>query len=344
LSNIGNALMLKFAVIICTKNRANDLDITLNSVFLQTLLPDIILIVDDSNNDATKQMIKKYSLLSPIEINYIRPTTANTGLPAARNCGIKNVPENTDIIVFLDDDVTLDPHYFESLIEQFLALPQVAGVGGFILEGYHNRRWYEKPILAMIGFLIPSLVPASLFEFRVTKTGQPLRPLYLQYSKNFGNAEWLSGSNMAYRTSVFKEGDVFDENFVRYAQGEDIVFSHQLYKNGKKLFIAKKAQLSHRVSLEDRIPSLKHLIMIFGYRKYTIQKFSGVGAAGSLYYQLFVLNFFVAAFVLSLIRKNNFNYLKETIKAYNIFKRYEEMIGKNDLESFNSIFLKSDIQ
>jgi glycosyltransferase involved in cell wall biosynthesis len=56
--------MLKFAVIICTKNRANDLDISLNSIFLQTLLPDILLIVDDSNNDATHQMIKKYSFPS----------------------------------------------------------------------------------------------------------------------------------------------------------------------------------------------------------------------------------------------------------------------------------------
>ena len=337
-------MALKFAVILCTKNRANDLDITLNSVFLQTLLPDNILIIDDSNNDTTEQMIKKYSKLSKIEIKYLHPITANTGLPAARNYGLKNVPESTDIIVFLDDDVTLDPHYFESIIEQFLSSPQISGVGGFILEGYHNRKWYEKPILAMIGFLIPSLVPASLFDFRVTKTGQPLRPLYIQYNKNFGNAEWISGSNMAYRTSVFKEGYVFDENFVRYAHGEDILFSYQLYKNGKKFFIATDAQLHHRLSLEDRIPSLKHLIMIFGYRKYAIQKFSGGGAAGSLYYRLFVLNFFVAAFVLSLIRKNNFSYMKDTIKAYNIFKRYEEMIEKNDFESFNSIFLKSDIQ
>jgi GT2 family glycosyltransferase len=336
--------MLKFAVIICTKNRANDLDITLNSIFLQTLLPDILLIVDDSNNDATHQLIKKYSFPSKTALMYLHPIPSNSGLPAARNYGIKNVRESTDIIVFLDDDVTLDPHYFESIIEQFLASPQVAGVGGFIIEGYHNRQWYEKPILAVIGFLVPSLVPASLFDFRVTKTGQPLRPLYMQYSKNFENAEWLSGCNMAYRISVFKEGNVFDENFVRYAHGEDILFSHQLYKKGEKNFIAKKAQLRHRVSLEDRIPSLKHLIMIFGYRKYMIQKISGVGAAGSLYYRLFVLNFFVAAFVLSLIRKNNFSYMNDTIKAYNIFKRYEEMIGKNDLESFNSIFLKSDIQ
>jgi GT2 family glycosyltransferase len=335
-------MTLKFAVIICTKNRTNDLDITLKSIFLQTLLPDILLIVDDSNNDATEQMIKKYSLLSKIEINYLHPIIANTGLPAARNYGIKNVPESADIIIFLDDDVTLDPHYFESIIKKFLSCPQADGVGGFILEGYHNRQWYEKPMLAMIGFLIPSLVPASPFDFRVTKTGQPLRPLYIQDNKISENTKWLSGSNMAYRTSVFKEGNVFDENFVRYAHGEDILFSHQLYKNGKKIFIATDAHLHHRVSKEDRLPSLTHVIMIFGYRKYTIQKFFGSGVAGKVYFGLFVMNFFVAAFVLSLIRKNNFSYFEDTVKAYNIFRVFGKKIGENDLKSFNSIFLKPD--
>jgi GT2 family glycosyltransferase len=231
----------------------------------------------------------------------------------------------------------------EAIIEQFLASPQVAGVGGFIIEGYHTRQWYEKPVLAMIGFLIPVLVPASLFHFCLTKTSQPLRPLYIRYNRNFENAEWLSGCNMAYRNSVFRAGNVFDENFVRYAQGEDILFSHQLYKNGKKIIIAKDARLHHRISSEDRIPSLKHLIMIFGYRKYLIQKFSGVGVRGSLYFRFFVLNFFIASFVLSLIRKNNLNYMKDTIKANNIFKQYEEKIGNNDLDSFNAIFLESKL-
>jgi glycosyltransferase involved in cell wall biosynthesis len=334
----GTAMVLKIAVIICTKNRANDLDITLESIFHQTLLPDSLLIVDDSSNDVTEKIMKKYLLLLQTDLVYLHPKSPNSGLPAARNFGIASVPGSTDIIIFLDDDVTLDPRYLESIREPFLLSPKISGAGGYITTGYHTRPWYEKLFLAPIGFFIPTLVPVSLFHFRITKTGEALAPLFMQCTKKIGNVEWLSGCNMAYRISVFREGNIFDENFVRYAQGEDILFSHRLHKNGKKLLITKESRLHHRVSPEERMPSLVQLIMVFGYRKYAIQKFSGKGAAGSLYYWWFVVNFFMSAFILSLIQKNGLSYMKNTLMAYRIFKQFEKQIGMNDLKSFNAIF------
>jgi hypothetical protein len=35
--------------------------------------------------------------------------------------------------------------------------------------------------------------------------------------------------------------------------------------------------------------------------------------------------------------------MKDTIKANNIFKQYEEKIENNDLDSFNAIFLESKL-
>jgi GT2 family glycosyltransferase len=339
----GTSMTFKIAVIICTKNRTNDLDITLESIFHQTLLPDSLFIVDDSSNDSTEKIMKKYSSLLQMEIFYLRPESPNSGLPAARNFGIKRVPRDMDIIVFLDDDVTLDPHYLELIREQFHSFPEITGVGGWPVNGYHNLPLYKKLFLAPIGFLIPSLVPVSLFHFRITKTGESLAPLFMQCNNTFKNVEWLSGCNMAYRTSVFREGNVFDENFIRYAQGEDILFSHGLYKHGKKLLITKEARLHHRISSEERIPSFIHLLMILGYRRYAIQKFSGNSIVGSLYYKWFVLNFFISAFVLSIIRKNNRRYMRNTIDAYHIVRQFEEKTGinnlMNNLELFNATLL-----
>lgn len=331
-------MSLKLAVIICTKNRSADLDITLNSIFFQTLMPDTLLIVDDSNNDATEKITEKYSSYLRTNVMYLHSQPMNSGLPAARNFGIKNVPDNTDIIVFLDDDVSLDPPYLEAIQKSFISSPDVVGVGGFIHEGYHNRRWYEKPILAMIGFLLPTLVPVSLSGFRLTKTGVALQPMGMHSKKNFRNAEWLSGCNMAYRKSVFCEGNFFDEHFVRYAFGEDILFSHQLYKKGGKIVITKEARLKHRISPEDRLPSKSNLTMLFGYRKYSLQKFSGDGLAGRFYFRWFTVHFFLSALVLSLIKKNNFSYFKNTVEAYNDYTVFEKKIEKNDLESFNALF------
>jgi GT2 family glycosyltransferase len=310
----------------------------LGSILHQTLPPDALLIVDDSSNDATEMMLEKYRPLFQADIMYLHPNPPGTGLPAARNVGIAHVPEDADIIVFLDDDVTLDSRYLESVGEQFLVSPEVSGVGGYIAEGYHRRPLYEKLLLAAIGFFVPTLVPVSPIHFRITKTGEALTPLFIQYTDTFGTAQWLSGCNMAYRTSVFREGNLFDENFVRYAQGEDILFSHRLYKNGKNLLITKKARLHHRVSTEERMPPVKQLFMVLGYRKYAIQKFSGNGTAGSLYYQWFLVNFFMSAFILSLIRKKDLSYMKNSLKAYHLFKQFGPQIGTNDLASFNAVF------
>ena len=333
-------MTLKIAVIICTKNRANDLKITLDSLFYQTLLPNSLIIVDDSNDDVTENTIGYNSLQSQVcDIRYYRPSPSNSGLPAARNYGIRQVEEKMDLLVFLDDDVTLEKHYLESIHELFLSDPEVSGVGGYIISGYHNRAWHEKIFLAITGLILPNLVPASLFQFRMTKTGEALAPLFRKRDTSIQKTEWLSGCNMAYRSSLFREGNAFDENFIRYAQGEDILFSHQLYLKGKKMLIAYKAQISHRFSQENRTRTLIQCIMIFGYRKYLIQKFSGKGVAGSFYYKWFVSGFFMSSLILFLIRKKNSSYLKTVARAHHLIKPFEKPIEMDDISRFNAFFI-----
>jgi GT2 family glycosyltransferase len=335
-------MKLHCSLVICTKNRREDLIITLQSVFHQSLLPDALIIVDDSTRDETKKSIEKLTVPDKVHIQFIRQDHPHTGLTAARNTGIRHIPESTDIVLFLDDDVTLEEGYLETILDTFKRNPDVYGVSGFIRTRYHNRSFPVKLLLLITGCIIPALVPVSLFGPRVTRTAEALYPLYQKPRTETVPAQWLSGCNMAYRSTVFTEGFVFDEHLVRYAQGEDLLFSHRLYQKGAKLLLSYNAYLTHRVSPSGRVPPLSRFVMILGYRRYAIEMFFAREFLCSIYYSIFCLQFMISSFVLSLKNYKNLNYFTESIAAYRIVRRYHDDLTKGELQKFNMLF--SDIR
>jgi glycosyltransferase involved in cell wall biosynthesis len=331
---------LKYSIIICTKNRARDLDTTLKSVFNQFNLPDSVIIVDDSHNFECNIILKKYESLSSVKCIYVHSYPPNSGLPAARNCGIKKIPENTDIILFLDDDVTLERNYLQSIGEIFTKHPEISGAGGIIKSGYYTQPLYIKIILCMVGWIIPTLVQATFYYPTVSRTADAMSPLFLKKNKESVHAQWLSGCNMAYRSKIFWDGNIFDEHLVGYSLGEDMIFSHLLYKKGHQFAFSYKAQLTHRISQENRIPSNRFILLKIGYRLYAITLFSGNGIRGSLYYSIFVLRLILSSLILSLRYKENIGYAKQTLNAFKKVRPFERDIRDKKIQKFNEYYLK----
>jgi len=323
------------SIIICTKNRRNDLAITLQSVFLQSHLPDSVIIIDDSVTQDTEDLIRECSATVPIRLVYIRSDKPHSGLPAARNTGIRNLPAATEIVLFLDDDVTLEKTYLESMLSVFRTHPEITGCTGHITNDYSTRPAYEKFLLWIIGTINPVLVPASLVHPSVTWTGEALSPLFPKPERTHTRAEWLSGSNMAYRGNVFSDGHFFDEHLTRYALGEDLLFSHLLFREGKDLSLVYTARLVHRVSSGDRIPSLSRFVMTIGYRRYVLKKFFGQTHRSDFAFPLFVVQFISAAFILSLKQSGNLQYWKEALKGYYTARRLIHTSADGDLGKIN---------
>jgi GT2 family glycosyltransferase len=326
------------SIIICTKNRSTDLEITLRSIFEQRLLPDDLVIIDDGIAAETRTILKYFDSFRSVRIIYIHPDSQSSGLPAARNLGIKRVPDLTGILLFLDDDVTLESMYLETIRDLFKNNPDVCGVTGFVRTSYHGRSLPVKALLLIAGFILPPLVPVSLYGPRVTRTAEALYPLFRKPGADAVPAQWLSGCNMAYRSSVFCEKSGFDEQLIRYALGEDLLFSHRLSQNGGKLLLSYNAHLTHRVSGEARIPPFPKLVMMFGYRRYTISSCIQNRALGSAWYAVFVLQCILSSLVLSAKYGGGFTYLKEVIRAYRATKPFEQEIGAGKLERFNTFF------
>lgn len=129
------------SVIIPTKNRANALRDTLPTLLNQTAPASEILIVDQSDTDETRTLVNDSELASaslreraPKFIYICEPNLTCAG--AARNVAIDRA--SGGILVFLDDDVLLEPDFLQQLLGAYQQQPNLGGVSGVITN-------YPKP-------------------------------------------------------------------------------------------------------------------------------------------------------------------------------------------------------
>ena len=77
----------------------------LNSLVTQTKKSDEVIVVDNSSNDNTKNVVINFNKQLPIRYIF----EPRIGIPIARNTGIKNA--KYDIIAFIDDDCVADKNF-----------------------------------------------------------------------------------------------------------------------------------------------------------------------------------------------------------------------------------------
>ena len=246
---------MKFSLIICTYMRPKPLFDLLESVRLQTLYPDEILIVDGSKNVETQVALNQHSFA---KLKYFLVEDANRGLTKQRNYGIQKVGEAIDVVCFLDDDTILDLHYFERIAETYAEYPDALGVGGYIANEDHwefvgdpyqptLREYYYDGWKKMDGSrfvlrkrlgLDSNTKPAFLPEFSHGRSIGFLPPSGKTYQ-----VEQLMGGVSSFKKSVFKTFQ-FSTYFEGYGLYEDADFTLRLSKTGA-LYVNTAAQLGH---------------------------------------------------------------------------------------------------
>lgn len=106
-------------------------DTSLKSIFIQTLLPDeVVLVVDGPVSEKTNDIIEKYQSENDI-LNVIR-LEKNVGHGNARREGLKNCKH--DLVALMDADDICVPRRFEKQIQEFEEDPELDIVGGQITE------------------------------------------------------------------------------------------------------------------------------------------------------------------------------------------------------------------
>lgn len=235
---------MKISIIIPTYNRDDELNNALNSVLIQTVLPLEIIIVDDSDDDRIFQLCQKKEnnfLSCQIVLKYVRNHRQKSNA-IARNIGIDYT--QGDIVIFLDDDVTLEKDYLLKILEIYQKYPSAVGVQGYITN-FKNYPFWRNAInrLFFIGFFEKD----SCRVFKSTNNTYPF-PL-----TKIINCQWMSGANQSYKRNILKEFK-FDENLKLYAFKEDLDLSYRIFKTYPTgLFITPYAKLIHHHSQISRL-------------------------------------------------------------------------------------------
>lgn len=220
---------MDISVIICTKDRTNDLAKFLDSLGSQTRMPDELIIVDASQNDDTKNMLEQKSNQLPFDVIYKRTTP---GLTKQRNTGIGLSKGNH--IFFFDDDVVLDSEYIRIIEDTFAEHKEVklGGITGRATNMELTFKVWERIFRKV--FFLPDLV-----QGKVKPSGFPSHKL----DEKPAFVELLSGFNMVYPRSIFAQYQ-FDEVLTAYSYMEDVDFSSRVGKENL-LYYQPKAKLEH---------------------------------------------------------------------------------------------------
>jgi GT2 family glycosyltransferase len=237
--------VLSISVIIPTKNRLKDLKLTVETLLAQTIVPDQLVIVDQSPTDESQRVVQQLVADAPapvrarMRLDYVL-NTAITGGAQARNRAMEIA--DCAVWLFLDDDVILEPDFIEQMLAAYRRCPSAAGISGIVtnysLPPFAARTWRG---LFVRGPFHDDRQPVYWNSARL-RGGEPVRV------SRFG------GGLMSFRADALG-GVRFDENLSGVSDGEDVDFCAHLAP-GSLLLITPKARLIHNQSPSGR--SQKH--------------------------------------------------------------------------------------
>ena len=156
------------------------------------------------------------------------------------------------MVVYLDDDVVLEPGYLAAVARTFEEdrSGQIGGVGGAQVPDPTPREGFLRRTACRL-FLLDTYGRGV-----VKRSG---RPDYAFSPRSRMEVECLSGCNMAYRREVL-DALSFDERLGGYALGEDLQFSYRVSRRWK-LVLTPEARLEHRHAGGGRPPRDEHQAM-----------------------------------------------------------------------------------
>jgi len=178
------------SVVICTRDRPDQLENCLRSLQASPQPPHEIVVVDNApKTDATRQRVEQIP-----GVQYV--LEPRPGLDIARNTGIRH--STGDIVAFTDDDVQIHPNWLTGI-----------------------RRAFDNPQnQAMTGLVLPMELETEAQEIfeQYWSFNRGYRVLefdaaYFQQLKPWGVPAWCvgAGANMAFRRKLFEQVGDFDE-------------------------------------------------------------------------------------------------------------------------------------
>lgn len=176
--------LMSVSVIICTRNRAEDLARALATLSRVTPPPASgveIIVVDNASTDHTPQVVERARETMPFPLLLLREEAR--GLGAARNCGLRHA--SGSIIAFTDDDCIVSEDWLSRIVAHFAGEAPPGLLGGRV-ELFNDAH-------------LPMTVLTSMTPIRLAAEEHP--------------GGLLLGCNMAFHRRLLDRIGAFDPRF-----------------------------------------------------------------------------------------------------------------------------------
>jgi glycosyltransferase involved in cell wall biosynthesis len=222
------------SVVICTRNRASELELALAGLTRQAPGGPAfeVLVVDNGSSDRTREVAEGFA--GSLSLTYL--FESRLGLCHARNAGWRQA--RAAVVGFLDDDAVAEAGWVQSVVAAFRdGGPGVGCVGGRIVPVWDapRPRWLADRAALGLTMIDWSEAPKAIDDLRY---------------------EWLAGANIAFRRDVLIETGGFhpalDRAGNRLLSSGDVYLEKQVQQLGYALWYHPAMAVRHRVR-RDRL-------------------------------------------------------------------------------------------
>lgn len=285
---------MRLSVVVPTKNRPDELRNFLASLWIQQLLPDQLIIIDQSEASKIihKEVTEKATELG-IKLEYIHDESIN-GLVQAKAAAI---PYNKcSIISFFDDDIVLEADCLKEMAKAFYDNLQMTAANGLILNA-PKESFIRRLVFELTHFGLYKDNRRKVFYQLIDKKGDQLLPQKL-------NA--LSGGLTFYKKEIFEKAPFDVKNkFHAYEDKEHSVRVALYFPDS--MYLIPRARLYHyhaKTNRESELNKVKNdnieIIKIF--KKYKNLSLLGIDLI------ILLLGLFFYA-ILKAVKYKNWKYL-----------------------------------
>lgn len=237
------------SVVIATYRRAESLGRTLRTIAAQCVLPSEVIVVDQSPATERTAIALLIEEICKAGLAVRLITSEIPSSTQARNLGLFTATSKW--VVFSDDDVDWPRDVIGNLAKKVSAHPELAMVAAKDLQVVESNRSIWRRMFAVL-FLTNTFYP-----LKVGKVFACMQAKYPQPIIGDMPTEWATGYWFAVdRIFVHEHRLSFDEKMTRYAQAEDMLFTHQIYiaahKARRCCVVSEQISVSHLVSQEWR--------------------------------------------------------------------------------------------
>ncbi|MDG2962095.1 glycosyltransferase family 2 protein [Exercitatus varius] len=233
---------LTTSLIITTYNRPDALQLVLNSVLVQRVLPDEVIVADDGSSAETQTVIARFAKTSPVPVKHAWQPDEGFRLAESRNRALATA--GCDYIVIIDGDMVMHP--------EFIADHKAAAKKGLYVQGgrivlpeektqelltaldqYRPLKWYEKGL-------------EKRFEKRFSAVHCPLLAKALLQKEKKHYYKNIRGCNMGFFREDALAINGFNNDFVGWGR-EDSEFVARFFNNGGKIASLKFAAIAYHL-------------------------------------------------------------------------------------------------